>query len=74
MKFVSTFLLVSFLCCSSANKELAYTGSTPPDLIVRKFLGISLTDPIDFISWKVIINDVAYLLDFEYRIGKESTP
>ena len=74
MKFVSTFLLLSFLCCGSVNKELAYTGSTPPDLIVRKFLGISLTDSIDFIRWKVNINDDAYSLDCEYGIGKPSTP
>lgn len=65
-----TFVL--FASCASS-KETNYTASTPASSLVRSFLGISLTDSIDFIRWKLSINDSRYTLSCNYGIGKPNT-
>ena len=73
MKFTTALLLfVLFVSCASS-KETNYTASTPASPLVRNFLGISLTDSIDFIRWKLSINDKQYSLDCKYGIGKPNT-
>jgi len=65
------YILLIFALCSS--KEATYQGSTPADLTVRKFLGISLTDSIDFIRWTVVLRGNNYELDCRYGVGKPNT-
>ena len=73
MKIIATILSI-FLFVSCANsKETNYTASTPAASIVRTFLGISLTDSIDFIRWKLSFNDLKYSLECNYGIGKPNT-
>lgn len=73
MKVITAFLSV-FLFVSCANgKERTYTGSTPASGIIRSFLGISPSDSVDFIRWKLTFNDLRYELHCQYGIGKPNT-
>jgi hypothetical protein len=70
--------LLFFLCilsCSAAfGREVRYTASTPAGATVRNFLGISLTDSIDFIRWKLKITDSKeFDLTCSYGISKPNT-
>lgn len=65
-------MFASFVSCANS-KETNYTASTPAAAIVRSFLGISLTDSIDFIRWKLSLNDLKYTLECTYGIGKPNT-
>lgn len=73
MKTICSVLLILFASCAASSKETTYQGSTPAGLTVRKFLGISLTDSIDFIRWVVVINGNNYQLDCRYGVGKPNT-
>lgn len=66
------FVAFLFVSCADA-KEKYYTASTPAANIIRSFLGISLTDSIDFIRWKLTLTDVKYSLECNYGIGKPNT-
>ena len=73
MKLIATALsFILFISCASS-KETNYTASTPASALVRNFLGISMTDSIDFIRWKLTINDNQYSVDCNYGIGKPNT-
>ena len=73
MKLIATFLsMILFVSCANSN-ETNYTGSTPAEPIVRTFLGISQTDSIDFIRWKLSLTDKKYSLECRYGIGKPNT-
>lgn len=74
MKFISSFCIgLLLLSCVSAS-ENALTGSTPANSdVVRNFLGIPLNDSIDFIRWKITIQDDQYFLKCNYGIGKPNT-
>lgn len=73
MKIVATLIsFVLFTSCASS-KETNYTASTPASALVRSFLGISLTDSIDFIRWKLSISENSYTIDCNYGIGKPNT-
>ena len=73
MKITATVLsLVLFISCANS-KETNYTASTPAAPIVRTFLGISLSDSIDFIRWKLSLTDLRYTLECNYGIGKPNT-
>jgi hypothetical protein len=69
LPLLSILLVVS--CVS--RKEIAYTGSTPADNVIRSFLGIPLSDSVDFIRWKLILRDNRYQLQCNYGIGKANT-
>lgn len=73
MKFVATLLSLIVLVSCANSKETNYTASTPADPLVRTFLGISLTDSIDFIRWKLSLTDRKYSLECSYGIGKPNT-
>ncbi len=73
MKFIATLLSITLLVSCASSKETNYTASTPADPLVRTFLGISLTDSIDFIRWKLSITDKKYSLECRYGIGKPNT-
>ena len=71
-----TFTLILLLTClysCSSGKDRTFIASTPAHIDVREFLGISLTDSIDFIRWKLVFNDINYTLNCEYGIGKPNT-
>ena len=73
MKIIATlFTFVFFISCANS-KETNYTASTPAGSLVRTFLGISLTDSIDFIRWKLSLTDLTYTLECTYGIGKPNT-
>ena len=73
MKTLSLFLALTVICFSTSGKETVYQGSTPAHQHVRDFLGISLTDSIDFIRWKVAIRSNRYDLNCQYGISKGGT-
>ena len=73
MKLIAILLSFTLLVSSADSKEINYTASTPADPLVRTFLGISLTDSIDFIRWKLSITDNKYSLVCSYGIGKPNT-
>ncbi len=64
--------IILFVSCANS-KETNYTASTPGGPVVKKFLGIPLTDSIDFIRWKLSLNDLNYSLECNYGIGKPNT-
>lgn len=68
--FISALVLVfSF----SPDKENVYIASTPAHRTVRDFLGISLTDSIDFIRWKLVLHSDSYEVQCKYGIGRPNT-
>jgi hypothetical protein len=54
-------------------REAVYYGSTPGHLNIREFLGISLTDSIDFIRWKLSMRSGHYELNCQYGLSKAGT-
>jgi len=73
MKLVATLLSIALIVSFERAKETNYTASTPAAPLVRTFLGISLTDSIDFIRWKLSLTDEKYSLVCSYGIGKPNT-
>ena len=73
MKTLSALLLHLILFTCANGKETVYEGSTPAHIDVRKFLGISLTDSIDFIKWKLVIETGRYELNCKYGLAKGGT-
>ena len=70
---ISPFLSIFLIVCCASGKEKIYTGSTPADTVIRSFLGIPLSDSVDFIRWKFILQDKWYELQCNYGIGKANT-
>jgi len=73
MKIFFPFLAFTLISCAAASKETVYQGSTPAHQDVREFLGISLTDSIDFIRWKMVLYTDHYEVDCRYGISRPST-
>ena len=73
MKVITTFLSIILLASCASSKETNYTASTPADPLVRIFLGISQTDSIDFIRWKLTLSEKKYSLECSYGISKPNT-
>jgi hypothetical protein len=73
MKIILALLVVSLACFSENSKQPGYHGSTTPNPEVREFLGISLTDSIDFIRWNLVIHPGRYELDCRYGLSKANT-
>lgn len=69
---VVLFITLPLFSCASG-PERNYTGSTPAGPVVRTFLGIPLTDSIDFIRWKLSFHGSSYELQCQYGIGKPNT-
>ncbi|MBV9987169.1 MAG: hypothetical protein JO301_05790 [Chitinophagaceae bacterium] len=67
-------ILLSLFACASYAKTDTYVGSTPANIVVRDFLGISSTDSIDFIRWKLEIGTDGYRLDAEYGRASAGSP
>lgn len=73
MKVIALLALAGLLHLTPF-KEDVYVGSTPVEATVRKFFGISLTDSIDFMRWKLSLQDDTYKLSVEYGLCKNGTP
>lgn len=73
MKICFSPILMLF-CLLAASQEQTYVGSTPAHSVVRTFLGISLTDSIDFIRWKVELAPNKFTLQCQYGLAKAGTP
>ena len=73
MKNILTVFSFFFCVSCASSKDTNYTASTPADPLVRTFLGISLTDSIDFIRWNLTFSDNQYTLQCNYGIGKNNT-
>ena len=73
MKPVAGLLSLILLNSCANGKEKKYTGSTPAAPMVRTFLGISLTDSVDFIRWNLTLSENQYTLHCNYGIGKPNT-
>lgn len=72
MKYSLLLLMIIISSCVKG-KDSRFTGSTPANDAVKKFLGIPLKDSIDFIRWQLTINDRSYSLHCNYGIGKPNT-
>src|SRR5689334_14865582 len=73
MKIFSVLLSSLIIVSCASGKEKTFVGCTPAAPVVRSFLGISLNDSVDFIRWKLIIDDDHYQLECNYGIGKPNT-
>ena len=73
MKTFFCFLLAASFGFCANSKEITYVGSTPAHPHIREFLHIPQTDSIDFIRWKLFINENTFRLNCEYGIGKPNT-
>jgi len=73
MKMITTLLSIVLITACASGKEKAYTGCTPVAPIVRIFLGISLTDSVDFIRWNLTLTENQYTVHCNYGIGKPNT-
>lgn len=73
MKMIMAFLSLILISSYVTGKERSFTGSTPAGIIVKSFLGISLTDSVDFIRWQLILSEEHYKLSCSYGIGKPNT-
>ena len=73
MKTIFAVLAFTVVCFSACGKESVYQGSTPAHPDVRDFLGIPLTDSIDFIRWKLVIYSDRYDLDCRYGLSNPGT-
>src|ERR1044072_4886837 len=71
MKLIICTLLFAFHFGPSP--EYTYVGSTPAHDEVRAFLGISMTDSIDFIRWKLDVGANKFKLQCRYGISQPST-
>ncbi len=73
MKICAILLFMLIIASCTSGKEATFIASTPADAAIRPFLGISLTDSIDFIRWHLTLRDNQYTLSCNYGIGKPNT-
>ncbi len=67
-----SILFLLFLASGVPNKS-NYRGSTPANSVVKSFLGIPITDSVDFIRWKLTIQNSRYELKCDYGISQANT-
>lgn len=73
MKTCVILLSLLLTAADTGAKENTYTGSTPAGRVIRLFLDIPQADSIDFIRWKLTLNETTYQLACRYGIGKPNT-
>ncbi|CAN5438167.1 hypothetical protein BH10BAC2_BH10BAC2_38960 [soil metagenome] len=73
MKIIASFLCTILIVSCANGKESDYTGSTPAGTFVKLFLGIPLSDSVDFIRWQLKLAGNQYTLNCNYGIGKPNT-
>lgn len=73
MKMLSLFLAILLMFAFASENEHTYIGSTPAGGMIKSFLGIPLSDSVDFIRWKCIIRNNRYKLQCNYGIAQPNT-
>lgn len=73
MKNIALFVFLILIVSCGNGKEKRYTGSTPAGKLAREFLGIPVSDSVDFIRWKLVIRNDDYELHCNYGVGKNNT-
>jgi len=74
MKLISSILLILLFSSCANGKEKIYIGSTPASgMSVRAFLGIPVSDSVDFIKWRLAIGENKYSLQCQFGISKPNT-
>ena len=73
MKISIVFLSLLLIASCAKTQDKTYIASTPAAPVVRTFLEIPLTDSIDFIRWKLVLQNNRYMLECNYGIGKPNT-
>jgi hypothetical protein len=73
MKIMAVLFSILPIISCAREQEKVYAGSTPAGTVIRSFLGIPLSDSVDFIRWKLIFHDNDYQLRCNYGIGKPNT-
>ncbi len=71
MKILCNLLFILLTSC--VDGKAVYIGSTPANNSVKTFLGIPLSDSVDFIRWKLVTGGDQYALHCDYGIGKPNT-
>ncbi|HUS00816.1 MAG TPA: hypothetical protein VMY77_03775 [Chitinophagaceae bacterium] len=71
MKIITTILFILLTSC--ADGKTSYIGSTPANPTIKTFLGIPLSDPIDFIRWEFVNGGRQYAVICTYGISKPNT-
>jgi hypothetical protein len=66
-------IILLLLTTSCRANKLVYFGSTPADQPVRIFLHMPLKDSIDFIKWKLVMQDDHYTLNCAYGLCRPGT-
>lgn len=65
--------MIALFVFSEASAQRTFVGSTPSHAVVRNFLGISLSDSIDFIRWKLVMYPARYELSCSYGLANPGT-
>ncbi|MDF2188509.1 hypothetical protein [Paraflavitalea sp. CAU 1676] len=74
MKLLILVFCLGSICSTASAQTRTFVGSTPAHAVVRTFLGISATDSIDFIRWKLIMHKAEYEISCQYGLSKPNTP
>ena len=67
-------LVLALLVFSCQAQPRTFVGSTPAHAVVREFLGLPLTDSIDFIRWKLDVEGGVFTLHCRYGLAQPGTP
>ncbi|MES1217181.1 MAG: hypothetical protein ABUT20_16830 [Bacteroidota bacterium] len=62
-----------FVIYYAGAKEKIFVASTPAGIEVKSFIGIALKDSVDFIRWKLVLDENHYSLFCNYGISKPNT-
>ena len=73
MKIPAIFFYMLFAISSASGKEQTYIGSTPANSVVKDFLGIRISDSIDFIRWTIVIDQDSYQLHCNFGLSEPNT-
>ena len=73
MKINAILIPVLLIACYAKPQDKNYIASTPAAPAVRTFLGIPMTDSVDFIRWNLRFENDQYMLQCNYGIGKPNT-
>ena len=73
MKSIFPLLSILLTVACASGKEYSYIGSTPAAPVIRSFLGVPISDSIDFIRWRLIIRDDRYEFRCNYGISEANT-
>lgn len=72
MKIIYSLFLFLFAACAQG-KQSVFVGCTPANHVIKSFLRIPFADSVDFIRWKITLQDEKYNLQCNYGIGKPNT-